>query len=264
MQLTLWVVLANGFLAMAMLRGRWWSGCLGAGVCLGLAIMSKGPVSLLQSVLPWGAYAVYRKVVQGDDAIKAQNKVNLPAMGAGVLALLAIALPWPVSVVVLVPNAAQSWWKDVFAPPGNGRARRALVGVYQSLAPNLLPWAPLLIGGLCLPLLKRFRQKGMIAAWFLFAAPIVVMSFFRDKNERYGMPMIPAAAILSGFLAVEFARNRVRLIWSDRAAEVTQWVVGFAMAAAILAARDAHGETACPVAVGTWRGWVRRWRWQRW
>ncbi len=240
-QLTLWVVLANGFLAMAMLRGKWWSGCLGAGACLGLAMMSKGPVSLLQSVLPWGAFAVYRKVVQGDDAIKVQNEVNLLAMGAGVVALLAIALPWPVSVVMLVPDAAQSWWKDVFAPPGTEERVGHWWG-YINLVPNLLPWAPLFIGGLCLPFLKRFRQKRVIAAWFLFAAPIVVMSFVRDKNERYGMPMVPAAAILSGVIAVEFARNRGRLIWSDRLAEVTLWVAGFAMAAAILAAAIPIGK----------------------
>lgn len=238
-QLTLWVVLANGFLAMAMLRGRWWSGCVGAGVCLGLAIMSKGPVGLLQSVLPWGGYALYQRKVGCED--QQPQSANARAMAAGVAALLAIALPWFVSVMIQVPNAAQQWWKDVFAAPGTEERVGHWWG-YINLIPNLLPWTPLFIGGLFLPLLKRFRHKQVIAAWFLFAAPIVVMSFVRDKNERYGMPMVPAAAILSAFVAVEFARNRGHLMWSDRLAEAAQWFVGFGMAAAILLAAFPIGE----------------------
>lgn len=61
------------------------------------------------------------------------------------------------------------------------------------------------------------------------------MSFFRDKNERYGMPMVPAAAILSAFLAVQFARNRNKLVSSDRLLEHIQWIAAFSMALAPLA-----------------------------
>src|SRR5436309_2646008 len=46
-QLALWVTVANACLALAIFRGRRWAGCVGAGAALGLALMSKGPVSLV-------------------------------------------------------------------------------------------------------------------------------------------------------------------------------------------------------------------------
>src|SRR5258706_141792 len=48
--LGLWVTVANIFLAHAILKGRRWSGCIGAGVALGLAFMIKGPVAWAQTL----------------------------------------------------------------------------------------------------------------------------------------------------------------------------------------------------------------------
>src|SRR4029453_2387203 len=48
-QLALWVTLANAALARLALRGPSWRGALLAGCALGMALMSKGPVALLQS-----------------------------------------------------------------------------------------------------------------------------------------------------------------------------------------------------------------------
>src|SRR5207244_87021 len=57
----LWVNIANVGLAWAVRRGRWWAGSLLAGAALGLAFMSKGPVSLLQTVLPVLGFVVWRR-----------------------------------------------------------------------------------------------------------------------------------------------------------------------------------------------------------
>src|SRR5690606_10867383 len=46
-QLGLWVTLANVLLLHAVLRGRWWLGCCGAGAAIGIAFMAKGPVALV-------------------------------------------------------------------------------------------------------------------------------------------------------------------------------------------------------------------------
>ncbi len=194
--------------------------------------MSKGPVGLLQSVVPMAVFGVYQRLLGDEGARRART--NLAAIGGGALVMLAIALPWPVSVLMTVPNAAHLWVQDVFAPPGTEQRVGHWWG-YVNLLPNLLPWVPLFAGGLCLPFLKRFRGRRAMMAWLLFIVPVIVMSFVRDKNERYGMPMVPAAAILSGFLAVAFVRNRAEMTWSDRLAENLQWIVGFAMAGAIVA-----------------------------
>ncbi len=58
--LAAWVTLANAFMANAVLRQnpRAW---LGAGAALGLAIMSKGPLALIQSVLPFAIFLLWRR-----------------------------------------------------------------------------------------------------------------------------------------------------------------------------------------------------------
>jgi 4-amino-4-deoxy-L-arabinose transferase-like glycosyltransferase len=73
-QLALWVAIANVFLAHAVMRGRWWSGAIGAGLFLGLAFMSKGPVALVQSVAPvalfvlWDAWLSRKRNADGQPA----------------------------------------------------------------------------------------------------------------------------------------------------------------------------------------------------
>src|SRR5207302_8757645 len=55
--LAAWVAVANAFLAWAMFRRRWAAGLAGAGAALGLALMSKGPVCLLQTIVPFAPFA---------------------------------------------------------------------------------------------------------------------------------------------------------------------------------------------------------------
>src|SRR3954468_3216243 len=60
--LGLWVTVANVFLAHAILKGRRWSGCLGAGVALGLAFLIKGPVAWVQTLAPALLFIVVRQL----------------------------------------------------------------------------------------------------------------------------------------------------------------------------------------------------------
>jgi 4-amino-4-deoxy-L-arabinose transferase-like glycosyltransferase len=67
-QLALWVNVANAGLAWAVLRSRWWAGSLLAGAALGLAFMSKGPVCLLQTVVPVAGFVGWKRwAARGDD-----------------------------------------------------------------------------------------------------------------------------------------------------------------------------------------------------
>jgi 4-amino-4-deoxy-L-arabinose transferase-like glycosyltransferase len=61
LHLALWVTVTNWCLAMALLKNMRWRGCLGAGVALGLALMVKGPVAILQTVVPWVAFLAWRR-----------------------------------------------------------------------------------------------------------------------------------------------------------------------------------------------------------
>ena len=57
--LALFVVSANACIARVLFHGRWWSGCLGAGLFLALALLSKGPVALVQSIVPAAAFVAF-------------------------------------------------------------------------------------------------------------------------------------------------------------------------------------------------------------
>ena len=57
MQLATWVTVANVFLAKLVLERKWWLGCAGAGLALGLALMTKGPPALAQTVVPVVVFA---------------------------------------------------------------------------------------------------------------------------------------------------------------------------------------------------------------
>ncbi len=120
-QLALWVAVTNAFLAAALFRGRAWLGFVGAGVAFGLAFMSKGPVALVQSVLPVLAFVAWRRLAPraagGDEG--SIDAPPGPARGAGwpivvgVLAALAIILPWPLAVVARQPNVWSLWREEI-------------------------------------------------------------------------------------------------------------------------------------------------------
>ena len=74
--LGLFVVAANVFLVRAIFLGERWRGMIGAGVALGLAGMSKGPVGLAQSVLPVWLFLVWRGFIERreGDAVKSVRR----------------------------------------------------------------------------------------------------------------------------------------------------------------------------------------------
>ncbi|HEX4796615.1 MAG TPA: phospholipid carrier-dependent glycosyltransferase, partial [Humisphaera sp.] len=99
--LTLWVTTANAFLAAALLRRRLWMGCAGAGVAIGLAFMSKGPVALTETVVPFAAYALWqaRWASARRPSLSAISPVIL-----GVVVCLLVALPWFLAVLAREPS----------------------------------------------------------------------------------------------------------------------------------------------------------------
>src|SRR5438552_2578897 len=67
------------------------------------------------------------------------------------------------------------------------------------------------------------RRDGTAAAFFLFVVPVVVMSFFRDKPERYLLPVLPPAAILCAGAAVRWWQSSGRDA-GGRVVEMVHWL----------------------------------------
>jgi 4-amino-4-deoxy-L-arabinose transferase-like glycosyltransferase len=196
-QLAMWVSVANAFLLAAVLKQRWWLGCIAGGAALGLGIMCKGPVALVQSVLPIALFAAF--AVRG-----APLRRWLPATLGGVAAMLAVALPWVIVVILREPDAWRIWFSEVTRVG----ARQDATGkwyAYGALLPYMAPWIVFYLGAWVIAIVRRSRAD--VLAMLMVAAPLVVMSIAKDRSERYMLPLLPAAATLAAMGIMELVRR---------------------------------------------------------
>jgi len=217
--LALWVTLANVFLAHAILKNRRWLGCLGAGVALGLAFLLKGPVGLVQSIVPAVAFVIIRRVYANDDADKPRSgdwpRWIAPIL-TGLLLMIAIAAPWYLYVIRHVPDWRTVWTKEALENRGE---RASPFWAYLSFLPLMLPWVVSFMGGLI------SARRSMVLAAFLAVVPLVVMTFYTDRKERYAYPMTGAGAVVAAWGVTTLARKRDRWNGLDRAAVAQHWAI---------------------------------------
>lgn len=241
-QLALWVAVANVFLAHAVMRGRWWTGAIGAGLALGLAFMSKGPVGLVQSVAPVAAFLLWNawtsRNPQSDVARIADSRcaaTDGSSWGARVaqivlaaLLFALVALPWYALVASKNPEVWARWQMEVTRegatdlPPGKPYA-------YLSFFAFIAPWTAFLIAGIAV-VVRDLRQsprdprtRGMCLALLMLVVPIVIMSLFRDRKERYLLPMIVPAGVVIARAVVEHFETRHLKSVADRAVVAIHW-----------------------------------------
>ncbi len=189
-QLALWVTVTNVCFAYALFTPRRWIACIAGGIALGLALMSKGPVALVQTVVPLAVFATWQR----SWTARQQRPPIAPFITAALIALI-IALPWP--LYVLSHNRGQlfNWWREVFRTSDEGLGRDP-AWVYFSLIPLLVPWSGLLILGIVSAIWERTQRS--VLALALIIVPILIMGLFKDKAERYLLPMLAPAAVLCG------------------------------------------------------------------
>ena len=223
--LALWVTVANALLARVVLRRQRW--CIAAfGLALGLAFMCKGPVAILQTLVPVAFWAFCVRRPRSSRPAMVTSVVSqrrapgwLPSILA-VIAFLAVALPWPIMVAVSHEGALAIWWSEITRKDATTLAPDPF-WTYLTLLPHLLPWLPAFVLGLLLTARNRrsaisrrpvVRHRGYLLALLWVGVPILVMSLFKDKNERYLLPLLPAAAILAarGLLAMLAGIRRSR------------------------------------------------------
>lgn len=226
-QLAMWVSLTNLALLHALLNRRTWSGFMLAGICLGLAFMSKGPVALAQSVAPVLVWLIYarRKNAQSSEPAEKLGACFLPIM-AGALAFLLVAIPWFAIVLMREPGAWQTWLAEI-TRRGATESKASAFYAYLILFPYASPWFVFMVGGAIIALRHRGRRE--LLPLFMVVVPILIMSLAKDRNERYLLPMLPAASILVGIGVTE--------LLSARAFAIGHWItlaaiaIGFPIAA---------------------------------
>jgi 4-amino-4-deoxy-L-arabinose transferase-like glycosyltransferase len=212
--LGLWVMVCNVCLAHAILRDRRWFGCLGAGFALGVSFMLKGPPAFVQSLAPAVLYVFFR----GWHEVRAMNPARwIAPIALGLLVMLAVAVPWYVYIYRTVPDAWHVWRHE--ATDDRGERPSTVLG-YLAFLPYLLPWTVCFLGGLF------SARRAMVLAAFLAVGPLLLMTLYKDRKERYMFPVTGAACVVAAAGVMTLARKRAD-DWTplDRAAVAQHWII---------------------------------------
>jgi hypothetical protein len=148
----------------------------------------------------------------------------MPAIAAA-LATLVIALPWPIFVLSQMSGQLSSWYRQM-TQGGNTASQGANPPwVYLSIFPLMLPWVGFFILGLVL-LIRDRTDRGILIV-LLLVTPIIIMCFFSEKNDRYLLPMLAPAALIS---ATGFVRRGNELDVAHRITAGITWGILAAIA----------------------------------
>lgn len=224
--LAMWVTIANACLAFAILRKRVWTGLIGASVATGLAFLCKGPVALLETVLPAICMCLPVGIIktkihrpcdhenrlvpdgvipQADE--KPQHRKAI-VVATGIFAL--IALPWFIYVYLTVPQVASTWTTELSRQGATGLGPDP-VYAYLLRIPMNWPWIVMLVVGFFVMIRARTRADLYTLAMLLI--PIAIMTFVPDRKERYLLPFVAPAAILCARGIVEVLRSFTENRW---------------------------------------------------
>jgi len=164
---------------------------------------------------------------------------------AGLAVMLLVGLPWYGFVLHRYPDIVSAWRSEVTRVGATDLPPDPWY-VYLVLVPWTAPWIPWFIAGVWVAALgigrgarseesaaaRRWRE-GTVGALLLVVVPVVVMSLFKDKNERYLLPMLPPAAILAARAAAGWWQSRDPASRRDLAGKVVEtihWVTLTALA----------------------------------
>ncbi len=158
--LALWVTVTNLCWAAALMQNRRRRILiLLGGVALGLALMSKGPVALAQTIAPFAFFAIWKAIADGHSRL---HRLPWGAMLGSIVIALLIAVPWPAYVLLRLSGQLELWTKDV---AGGGLVHHASNPFWQyaTMIWGLLPWLWFFLLGVTRILRKR-TDGGILAS----------------------------------------------------------------------------------------------------
>jgi 4-amino-4-deoxy-L-arabinose transferase-like glycosyltransferase len=222
--LALWVAVANCLLAAAVLDGRrrWLALVGGGGLALGLAMMSKGPVALLQTVVPALAFLAWRRwwweretvtlarvqVDAPDDwpvsyappppEVERRSKRARPPGGwlapllAGLVVFVAVGFTWYLLVWRNNPAVVAEWRRELTREGATGLPPSKWYA-YAKLVLEIFPWGFFLVVGLIgTATIAVRRAPGALDA----------------ERDRAGRAVLPLVLLLVPILVMSLFRDR--------------------------------------------------------
>ncbi len=198
--LAMWVTIANACFAMALLERHFWLAATLGAFATGMAFLCKGPVALLETILPLVAGAMLLRRTGGSDSTGLGVKRCALLIGTGAAVFALVALPWFAHVLATVPGAWATWFTEV-TREGATDLEPSSPGIYLLLGPMMWPWLVFGVIGLIL-ICKHPRDARRLLPLLQVLLPLAVMICFRDRKDRYLLPMIaPSATICAIGLA---------------------------------------------------------------
>ena len=163
-----------------------WRWSLGLGAVMGLGMLTKPPfAAYVSGALLWAAWQAARAPDR-----RARLARLLAAIGVAAL----IALPWYGPRLVGLPMQVVNRSFKQAAESGHAPAltSSALLFYPRWIVPQLGLLATLLLLGGVVALARRERARGLVWAAL---APTVIFFLIQNKNLRYTLPLLPAAAL---------------------------------------------------------------------
>ncbi|MFN4243803.1 MAG: ArnT family glycosyltransferase [Tepidisphaerales bacterium] len=243
-----------GFVALlhGVLRGRRWTALPAAGALLGLAMMSKGPVAFLFTLLP---VAVLIPLL----APRVPWRPLLLPTAAAALLFIAFGLGWYIDQFrVHGPDLLRLWRVEVFRDGATALPPDPWY-TYLALVPMLLPWSGFFLAA-CIALLPprpgHRTETGLVLG---LLAALLVMSLFKDKNERYLLPAVLASSVLTASALLRLytapALHRLHRPLRD-AAMAVPWAMGLGLAVGGALGSPLAASAGLVRADGSpWHGW---------
>jgi 4-amino-4-deoxy-L-arabinose transferase-like glycosyltransferase len=207
---------------------------------LGLGFLTKGPVILLLvavTVIPYLAFS--RRLRWG---------IRRLADGWGLLLFAALALSWPVAVLLEDPSALRVWSLEISEKTGlsqilEHRHHSLLMGQWPAM---VLPWTLIALVAVVLPFFRTTlsssrdgagtsgaRSSGSSFLWFAWwwaVGNLMVFCLWAVAKPNYYLPCLPGMALLIGSTWVHLAhagRGWGRAALLARGILQTQWVLLF-------------------------------------
>jgi hypothetical protein len=131
---------------------------------------------------------------------------TLIAIFLGAILMLCIGLAWYLYAMSRVSTAGSRWWTELTRAD---IAESSISPRYQYLliVAYLLPWTPFFIIGV-IEILRMWKsRRPELFALALAIIPLLIMTFFRDREDRYALPVISAAAVVSATGVVALIRR---------------------------------------------------------
>jgi len=184
-----------------------------AWLCVGLGMLTKGPVGLLPVAI-WTTYAAFSR----DARLFANVR---PAIGMSVA--LAVALPWYIVMVAehgraFIDFALGHEIIERFVSEASFAPARGFFYYLKVWPGDAAPWSVLFITAVIWASWKwsaidRTTRQAIVLALAWFVCVFVLFSLSRSKIAHYVLPAYPAAALLIGVFVDRIAQTTDNALW---------------------------------------------------